>query len=531
MPSLSILIYRLLGALLLFSIHTGLYVTGLPADHHKAEGPAFVHPHLHDPDIISVTTAGTRRDMLASFGTGPLMSQIQDSIKHDIRSTTHDMEQQVAKLVAKQVGDQVVRDMNNITSGALDAMGFSDPAELGQYIGSWAGWLVTVMTSATNTAVGGGGTVVDAAAADAEGTDATFPAVGYGGGSGATGAETNDVTEADLLRLKQVLEQLHALERGQQQEQLTTTAALAVATGPSTGRGGGGAVNRTAVEEAVAQLVWRAVSPVNSSTSESSSGGNSGDAVVPASFKAIATDGSPVGPIRGLTGASEVNPATDITAADLPDTDGGSNTAALAAAALRTALVKNDTATASLAVATLLDSLRSSRNMAAGAESDLIVGGGDVANGAIASTVSLPTGTARLEVLPLPARASTGTQSGTSRPPRHGPGGPNDGPNVKVGRDLNVNVNVNVVPASATMPNGGGADGCACTCPARGGIGGLAGALAGNLLDGFLPGKMRLATGSGGGGDGGLSMQQSAPQQSDGNTPGIGVRTAAAAIE
>lgn len=74
------------------------------------------------------------------------------------RLNPHPTEQQVAQLVAQQVAGQVVADMNNVTSGALSAVGINSTEELGQYLGSWLGWLLNslVPTAAAGGDTGGG---------------------------------------------------------------------------------------------------------------------------------------------------------------------------------------------------------------------------------------------------------------------------------------------------------------------------------------------------------------------------------------
>ncbi len=64
--------------------------------------------------------------------------------------------------MAQQVAGQVVADMNNVTSGALSAVGINSKEELGQYLGSWLGWLLNSLVPTA--AAAGGGTGAGAAA-------------------------------------------------------------------------------------------------------------------------------------------------------------------------------------------------------------------------------------------------------------------------------------------------------------------------------------------------------------------------------
>ncbi|GLC41470.1 hypothetical protein PLESTM_001199300 [Pleodorina starrii] len=504
---------------------------------------------FHDSAGSIASGAGGRRGILAGFGNGPVMSRIQESLKAELQNTTNDIEDQVAKIVAKQVGDQAVQNMNNITAGALSSMGFDNPAQLGEYIGSWAGWLITVLTTAANTAISGGGggggamvatTTTTEAAAGSGGGGGEYDSGGGGSGAAVEAAAFGNVTETDLLRLQQVLRQLEALQQGNQpqvSELRGTETQVMPATGSGgSGGGGGGAVNRTELESAVAELVWRAMSVHghggNGTTSLEKTGqaGSGGGGVEVNQSSQTMAQGAAF--IRGLAGAKEQAPSLTGGGGG----GGGGGAAAEATVVLRHALANNDTAAASAAVATLLTSLKNSKLAAGAVEVGSGGGGGGTAEQATpaapASTAAAAAAsTGPLQLLPLPGARTPKAAANTAavRAPR--PEG-RDGPQVNVGRDFNVNVNVNVVPANINAAGDG--DGCACTCPKPPG---LVSALTAPLVNTILPGMLQLVSGGGmsvagllrsgdagggGGGDGAMSMQQSAPQP-DADAAGGGV--------
>ncbi|EFJ48072.1 hypothetical protein VOLCADRAFT_91272 [Volvox carteri f. nagariensis] len=440
-------------------LRTLLFSSVLFAHLVAAAGPADAQPQ-ENANVVSVVEAGERRSLLADFPKGPLISMIHETIKDEIHNSTQGIEKQVAKIVAKQIGDQVISDMSNMTSGALNSMGFSNPQQLGQYIGSWAGWLVTILTSAANTVivhgggggggVGGGGGDDDVIAGPTEGTDeVTVNVAGpgadgeeygnvsneAGGGSGAVNAAVlGNVTEADLLRLQGVLRQLHELHEKMPSVGKASASAAAAAGGSPGAAGaayGSGPTNRTALEEAVSKLVWRALLKKESMTA--GDGGDGGGSAVP--FRAVADGGDvPVGPVRGLTGTNDLPTDANGNGNDSDGDDGDdAAAAAAAAAALRGALEKNDVAAASEAVAALLDSLRIGDARIA-TSFDNGSGGGDVITPT--SIAVPPAAAASPQLVPLPkARGPKPAKAGgPSRPIRPGP---IDGPNVNVGRDLN----------------------------------------------------------------------------------------------
>ncbi|KAG2438799.1 hypothetical protein HXX76_005340 [Chlamydomonas incerta] len=433
--------------------------------------------------LAAAADARAGRASGGGLGSGPLGSRIQGALTQQVKETTSNVENKVASIVADKVAQQVISDMNNVTHGALSAVGLGSKEQLGQYLGSWLGWGLSAVTAlasqphaaaaaaaATGTADGsdGGSTVGDAAPEASEDAAASPDGASQVASSGSTAA-----APAAAAAQMQQLEAQDEAAGGQDLsvEQLQQLLAVLQAAAADAGSGGGGAAGGSPATEgsAAAAMDQQQLAQVFGPAVIIRDGGDSSS---PATSR----------PGPGATGVD--NPGSD-------SSSGGAGPAAKAAAvaAALEQLIRSKQAAAATSTATAAPAPAAAQDTApspsagAAASSPSTAAAGSASGGTGGSRGGQAGGTGPvLPKAPLPGKAA--------------------GPNLSVGRDVNVNINVNVVPVTQPVQGGGGGGGSGCNCNCGGSPAGGAGGLPDiitQLLGGLVSAVGSSAAGSGGG--------------------------------